>query len=381
VQLAPTNPEAYVARGSSYHFLGQHDKGIADRTTAITLDPGSALAWTARGNAYFLLDRFDEAVSDLKQAARLDPNNRQVQDLLNLAEAKADQVLAQAVVKPTPVDTVSVRLPGTPAAPAPPDAKLSPPAETLSEVKLEAAPETKVEAKPEPKSEAPTETQADAKTETVSIPPKPATPAAAAVHAPKPAEPAAAKSLPSLAAMIANLKTASAPGTTPAKPVTPAPAAVAPPKAATPPAVSAPLKSPAALGIAPVKLLTPGPAPVPPPRAAPPAVAGEETASTLYKRGHAYIQDDRFEEAIEQLNGAIKLDPAMSLAYNARGYAHMRMLQYQEALSDFDVAIMLNPDYANAYMNRSSARRLTANITGADADAAKLKELTAKAAR
>lgn len=106
-----------------------------------------------------------------------------------------------------------------------------------------------------------------------------------------------------------------------------------------------------------------------------------ETASTLYNRGHALIQNDRFEEAIQQLNGAIKLDPTMSLAYNARGYAHMRLRQYQEASSDFDIAIMINPEYANAYLNRSSARRLTADIAGANADAAKVKELAAKAAK
>ena len=45
--LEPKNPEVYVARGGSYHLLGQHDKGIEDRTKAIGLQPGAALGWTA----------------------------------------------------------------------------------------------------------------------------------------------------------------------------------------------------------------------------------------------------------------------------------------------------------------------------------------------
>ena len=39
VQLDPKNPEVYVARGGSYHLLGQHDKGLEDRTRAIGLSP------------------------------------------------------------------------------------------------------------------------------------------------------------------------------------------------------------------------------------------------------------------------------------------------------------------------------------------------------
>jgi tetratricopeptide (TPR) repeat protein len=106
--------------------------------------------------------------------------------------------------------------------------------------------------------------------------------------------------------------------------------------------------------------------------------SGGETAGSYYRRGLALVQDQHFPEALEQLNSAIKLDSTMSVAYNARGYAYLRLRQLAEALADFDAAITLNPSYANAYMNRSSARRLSGNIAGADADAAKWKELTPK---
>jgi hypothetical protein len=49
---------------------------------------------------------------------------------------------------------------------------------------------------------------------------------------------------------------------------------------------------------------------------------------------------------------------------------------YPEAILDFDRAIQLNPAYANAYGNRSAARRAVGDRAGADADQAKLRELS-----
>ena len=102
----------------------------------------------------------------------------------------------------------------------------------------------------------------------------------------------------------------------------------------------------------------------------PPASAAEYNA-----RGRKLLQEDRYQEAIEQLTEALKLDPSLSLACNARGFAHFRLKQYPEALADFNQAIRLNPSYLNAYVNRSAARRAAGDQTGADADQAKAREL------
>ncbi len=90
------------------------------------------------------------------------------------------------------------------------------------------------------------------------------------------------------------------------------------------------------------------------------------------------LQDERFAEAIEQFTQALKLDPALSLAYNGRGYAQFRLKHYAEAIKDFNEAIRLNPDYANAYMNRSAARRVLGDGAGADADQAKARQALRK---
>jgi tetratricopeptide (TPR) repeat protein len=113
VQLDPKNPEVYVARGGSYHLLGQHQKGFDDRTRAIGLAPNSALGWTARGDAYYLLERWDEALADLDQAVKLDPDNAETRQLRNLAEKHVKDKIAEDKAKEAAPETQKVTLPPT----------------------------------------------------------------------------------------------------------------------------------------------------------------------------------------------------------------------------------------------------------------------------
>jgi tetratricopeptide (TPR) repeat protein len=126
VELEPRNPEVYIARGGSYHLLGQHDKGLADRTAAIRMNPTNSLPWTARGDAYFLLGRWDEALADFEQATRLDPSNRETAELKAVAKQHVDEAIAAATAREKKPETASVVLPPpttpepTPAPPTPP---------------------------------------------------------------------------------------------------------------------------------------------------------------------------------------------------------------------------------------------------------------------
>ena len=99
-------------------------------------------------------------------------------------------------------------------------------------------------------------------------------------------------------------------------------------------------------------------------------------AAKFHAQGRQLIAEGKFAEAIAPLTQALKLDPSMALAFNARGYAHLILKHYTEAIADFNDAIRLNPLYANAYQNRASARRLSGDKAGADADAAKFNDLT-----
>ena len=88
------------------------------------------------------------------------------------------------------------------------------------------------------------------------------------------------------------------------------------------------------------------------------------------------IASGKYAEAIDLLSKALKLDPTMTLAFNARGYAHLLLRQVPEALADFNEAIRINPGYVNAYQNRATARRLSGDKAGADADDARFAELS-----
>ncbi len=87
-------PEVWLARGGSYHQLGQHEKGLADRTKAIEMNPNMPDAWYARGSAYYLLGRYREAASDLSRALELQPDFPEAK---NVFEKVKDKVVAQVV--------------------------------------------------------------------------------------------------------------------------------------------------------------------------------------------------------------------------------------------------------------------------------------------
>jgi lipoprotein NlpI len=72
-------------------------------------------------------------------------------------------------------------------------------------------------------------------------------------------------------------------------------------------------------------------------------------------RGNARNMQGDFDEAIEDFDEAIKLDPKYALAYNNRGSAWIGMGDFDHAIADFNQAIALDAKYALAYNFRGSA--------------------------
>ncbi len=71
------------------------------------------------------------------------------------------------------------------------------------------------------------------------------------------------------------------------------------------------------------------------------------------KRAMSYVDLKKYNEAILELNKAIKLKPDYVEAYAWRGYAYDQLDQYQQAIVDYDKTISLKPDAA-AYSNRGA---------------------------
>jgi tetratricopeptide (TPR) repeat protein len=74
-----------------------------------------------------------------------------------------------------------------------------------------------------------------------------------------------------------------------------------------------------------------------------------------FTRGDANKNQGNWDQAIDDYNEAIKIDPNSELAYNNRGLANYYKGSYDRAIADFNEALRLKSDYAEAYNNRGRA--------------------------
>ena len=93
-----------------------------------------------------------------------------------------------------------------------------------------------------------------------------------------------------------------------------------------------------------------------------------EHANTYYNRGIAKARSNDYVAAMEDFSEAIKLNPEHANAYNNRGNAKANLDDYATAIADFDEAIKLNPKDATAYNNRGNAKVRLGDYNAAIAD-------------
>jgi len=80
-----------------------------------------------------------------------------------------------------------------------------------------------------------------------------------------------------------------------------------------------------------------------------------EDAFAFYNRGIAYADLGQFEQAIQDYNSALELDLEVAAAYWGRGIAYHQLEQYQQAIGDYNSALELDPEYAFAFYSRGGA--------------------------
>lgn len=97
-------------------------------------------------------------------------------------------------------------------------------------------------------------------------------------------------------------------------------------------------------------------------------------------RGNAYLSLGNYQQAIEDFNKAIELDPNYAKAHNNRGLAYGSLGKYDLAIENFDATINLNNRESRAYYNRGNVFKALGNYQKAIEDYNRAIELNPKKA-
>jgi tetratricopeptide (TPR) repeat protein len=79
----------------------------------------------------------------------------------------------------------------------------------------------------------------------------------------------------------------------------------------------------------------------------------ERQAELLLLRGTAYMIKGDNDQAIKDLDEAVRLNPSDADAFFSRGGAYFKKGDYDRAMADYDQANWLNPDHLGAYVGRT----------------------------
>ncbi|HEY7320736.1 MAG TPA: tetratricopeptide repeat protein [Candidatus Binatia bacterium] len=84
-------------------------------------------------------------------------------------------------------------------------------------------------------------------------------------------------------------------------------------------------------------------------------LSGKNLGFAFYKRANAYTEKGAYDQAIQDYDQALRLNPGHAIAFSNRGVAYARKRDYDRAIQDYDQAIRLNPKHADSFSNRGVA--------------------------
>lgn len=79
-------------------------------------------------------------------------------------------------------------------------------------------------------------------------------------------------------------------------------------------------------------------------------------ANAYSQRAIAYLNLEKYELSLFDMNKAVEYDPEYSFRYQSRGYLRARMKDYEGAIADYEKAVELDPQDAIAYNNLALAQ-------------------------
>lgn len=321
VRLDPSNPQNYCLRGRLF-LQGEFAKeAIADFDRAIELAPGLAIGYFGRAHARYIQHNFADAVDDYSVVLRLDDQHARAliergHCLAQLGEAEAAETdrLAALALDPSLAKTGPKYGNAIPKAPAPADMNM-----------------------PE---EAPIAYVDDA-------PAKPAAPIANEAGSPSAFGALFAGDRPTSATTTDTTPTAATPSAVNAEPLPVAnePAAVALGATTTvSDAVPTPVVEPSAPLADDLQQLTDELARTP----------GD--ARLYFRRAELHLQANRAEDAIDDLNAALRIEPTFAPALAKRAEAHVAVQRLPAAEADLSELLRLQPQDGTVYTERGSVK-------------------------
>ena len=92
-------------------------------------------------------------------------------------------------------------------------------------------------------------------------------------------------------------------------------------------------------------------------------------ASTHCNRGESFLNDEHYNEALEEFQNAIDIEPDYARAYFGRGHVYRRTQRYANAITEFQQAINFNRNYKEAHYGLALAYFQSGDNSRAEASA------------
>ena len=103
-----------------------------------------------------------------------------------------------------------------------------------------------------------------------------------------------------------------------------------------------------------------------------------DLAAVYVCRAEALADLQRWQEALDSIKGALKIEPYMAAAYHQRGHIWRARRQHEQAVNDYTMAIHIEPNDAEAHVSRAMAYEAQRRYAEAEADLTRALKLDAE---